>query len=156
MEKPGAPAFVSSIPFPEKKSETLVICCGDHRYRAQIEDFLRNGLKLTAFDELVVPGGAEFLFAAAHLPKFEWAGRRWLRFLVEHHGLREIICIAHEDCGWYKNLMVGPLNLSFLKDRQLSDLRKVPAALHEVVPGLRVRLFFARCNEKGQVEFVSI
>jgi hypothetical protein len=98
-EKPSQIRFESTLPWENGKTSTLVIHCSDYRFQAHIDEFIRKGLEKGSFDRLVVPGGSQFLLAADYLPKFEWAGRRWARFLTRYHNIDEIICIAHEDCG---------------------------------------------------------
>jgi hypothetical protein len=149
-------AYESTIPWHGQHSDKLVIHCSDSRYQASTDEFLRTGLKLKSFDRLVVPGGPAVFLAASHFPKFEWAGRRWARFLAKHHETREIICLAHEDCGWYKEITIGPFSLSLVKNRQLDDLRKVPEVLREMLPEAGVRLFYACPNSQGRVEFRSV
>ncbi|MEN6319195.1 MAG: carbonic anhydrase [Syntrophaceae bacterium] len=143
------------IPFKkDEKAEALVIHCSDHRFQAHIDDFLHNNLGFITYDRLAIPGGPQFFFTPAHIPKFEWAGKRWTQFLAEKHGLKEIICIAHEDCGWYKNFEILGFKLS-LKDLQLNDLRKTENAIQEMLPGTKVRLFFAGIKDET-VNFTEI
>ena len=147
--------YDTPMPLNDDKTETLVIHCGDHRFQAPIDEFLREGLKRKFFDRLVLPGGPQFLIAGSYLPKFEWAGRRWAKFLIKQHGLREMICIAHEDCGWYKDITVGHLAIPLLKERQMGDLKRARLVLQEMCPGVAVELFYAQPKEKN-VEFLSV
>jgi len=156
MENRPEMTFESTLPWPGEKTETLVIHCSDHRFQAQVDEFLRTGLGRESFDRLVVPGGPQFLLAATYFPKFEWAGRRWARFLIKHQTILEIICIAHEDCGWYRELTVGPWTIPLLKERQITDLRKGREVLREMFSGIAVLLYYARPNQHGHVEFLEI
>lgn len=148
--------FETTHAWREEHAENLVICCSDHRYQAHIDEFVRKGLGCDDFDRLALPGGPHFLLAASYLPKFEWAGRRWLRYLVQHHDTEQIICIAHEDCGWYRNLAIGPVTIPLLKNRQRGDLQRISAALKDMFPDIRVHLYYARPNPKGHVEFSEV
>ncbi len=148
--------YVSSLPWNQEKTDTLLIHCGDHRFQAHIDEFVRQGLHCMSFDRLVLPGGPQFLIAGSFLPKFEWAGRRWAKYLTKQHGIREIICIAHEDCGWYRNITVGNVTLPLLKERQINDLRKAREALREMFPEMKVELYYAQPSEKKAVEFIRI
>ena len=152
----GMVRFQSGHTFHDQHATTLVIHCSDGRYQAHIDEFLERSLKLESFDRLVVPGGPQFLFAASYLPKFEWAGRKWVHFLAKHHDTQEVICIAHEDCGAYKHLTLGPVTINALKDRQMADLKRTPAVLQEMVPNVHVQLFYARPSKTGQVEFIEV
>ena len=151
---PEVVEFESTMPWPQPATDALVVHCSDHRFQAHFDDFLRSGLHLATFDRLVIPGGPQFLLAP--LPKFEWAGRRWLNFLVKHHGIRQLILLAHEDCGWYKDLSVGSITIPLLKEHQITDLRKMPAILRELAPSVSVRLFYARPSRNNRVEFVEV
>lgn len=147
--------YESKQPWSDGKTETLVIHCSDHRFQAHMDEFVREGLKRKSFDRLVLPGGPQFLIASSYLPKFEWAGRRWAKYLTKQHGIKEVICIAHENCGWYRNITVGYLSLPLLQERQMKDLQRVRGVLEEMFPGVKVELFYAQPKEKG-VEFFMI
>ena len=116
--------YQTKLPWREEETETLIIHCSDHRFQAHIDEFIREEVKRKSFDRLVFPGGPQFLLASTFLPKFEWAGRRWVKYLIKQHGIKEVICIAHENCGWYRNMNVGSLSAPVLRDRQVEDLRK--------------------------------
>ncbi len=147
--------YITTLPWREDKTRTLVIHCGDHRFQSHIDEFVRVGLGRPSFDRLVLPGGPQFLIVGSYLPKFEWAGRRWAKFLAKQHSLSEVICIGHEDCGWYKDITVGSLTIPLLRERQKDDLRKARMALQEMRPGVAVELFFAEPKEKN-VEFLAV
>ena len=148
--------YEAATPWPQPNADTLVVQCSDHRFQAQFDDFVWNGLGLQSCDRLVVPGGPAFLMATAVLPKFEWAGRRWLKFLVKNHHITRLILLAHDDCGWYRDITVGPIKIPLLRERQLGDLRKMPQIVHELVPNVECRLFFAKPNDAGRVQFIEM
>jgi len=125
--------FISPFPWKgESKADTLVIHCSDHRFQDHFGAFV-DALP-TEPDVLAIPGGPHVLIAASYIEKFEWVGRRWVKFLLDSHNLRRIICVAHEDCGWYKNISIGGFTLPVLKDRQVSDLKKIKLVLHDMFP----------------------
>jgi hypothetical protein len=148
--------FESTVPWSEGETESLVIHCSDHHYQAHFEEFIEKGLKLKSPVRLSLPGGPQPLIAAGVLPKFEWAGRRWTKFLVKTHSVKEIICIAHLDCAWYKNITVGGLNLLQLKEKQIDDLRQIREVLKEMLPRVDVQMFFAQPSPRGHVEFTEV
>ena len=148
--------YATTLPWNDEATETLVIHCGDHRFQAHIDEFVREGLKRKSFDRLALPGGPQFLIAGSYLPKFEWAGRRWAKYLAKQHGIREIICLAHENCGWYRNITVGNVTLPLLKERQISDLKKAREVLQGMFGGIKVELYYVQPSEKKNVEFVTI
>jgi hypothetical protein len=63
--------------------------------------------------------------------------------LVGTHGIRQIVLIAHENCGWYRDRKIGPFTID-LKARQLADLRQARALLQEWFRDARVETYFAR------------
>jgi hypothetical protein len=132
-------------------TDTLLIHCSDHRLAHACEKFVEEELKVPEYDLVSVPGGPQFLRAMEYLPKFAWAGRRWLNFLVESHSIRRVILVAHQDCGWYKK-MHGDHDSH--EDRQKDDLRHAAADLREWLPSLRVEAFFASLD--GQVSFSRV
>lgn len=113
---------------------------------------METELKLPVFDVVAVPGGPQFLRALEYMPKFTWAGRRWLRFLMESHRIRKVILIAHEDCAWYRHLH-GEHQAHV--DRQKEDLHHATADLTEWFPGLHVESYFAT-GIGGEVSFTKV
>ena len=136
--------YQSRCEWREARSPTLVIACADGRWRDHIEDFATNGLKIdSGYDLLMVPGGAEPLALANVIPKDFSFLRRRLEMLVTAHGIRQIILIAHENCGWYRQRRIGPATID-LKARQLADLRQARAQLSDWFDDVRVDSYFAR------------
>ncbi len=130
----------------EARSPTLIIACADGRWRDHIEDFAANGLHIdAAYDLLMVPGGAEPLALADLIPKDFNFLRRRLDMLVPAHGIRRIVLIAHENCGWYRARKIGPFSVD-LKARQLADLRRARTRLQEWFPEAGVETYFARVD----------
>jgi hypothetical protein len=128
-----------------------MVRCSDHRLARACEDFLENQLHAlpSSYDLLVVPGGPQFLCATAYLPKFLWVGLRWMRFLVEAHEIKRVVLIAHQDCGWYRQLYGPTLDPARKDERQRQDLRRSRDDLRRVFPNLKVEIFFARLQESG-------
>ncbi len=134
--------FVSPIPWKgEFKADTLVIHCSDHRFRDHFDAFI-EALPIEP-DVIAIPGGPHVLIAASYIQKFEWAGKRWVKFLRDYHDLHRIICIAHEDCTWYRNITVGNLTIPLMKDRQIEDLRRIRLALKDMFPKVETATWYA-------------
>ena len=91
----------------------------------------------------MVPGGAEPLALDDLIPKDFNFLRRRLEMLVRSHGIRRVVLIAHENCGWYRARKLGPFTLD-LKARQLADLRRARARLEEWFGDAAVETYFAR------------
>lgn len=126
------------------ESGVLVIHCSDPRYQAPFHDFLRNQLKLSRYALLAVPGGPQFLGATELLPKFNWAGWRWVKFLGKLGNTDRVILIAHDDCRWYADALQAAG-----RERQLKDLREVADGLRERFSPVKVELYFARLTDAG-------
>jgi hypothetical protein len=129
----------------------LVIHCSDPRYQAPFHEFVRNELGLDKYALLAVPGGPQFLTLGEYLPKFAWAGWRWVKFLGDLGNSARIILIAHEDCRWYLDGRFGPAPAN-LREKQIRDMRRVCAALRERFGEVGIELYYAR-KEQGRAVF---
>ena len=154
MEQKENPIFRSPLPWTHHGTETLVISCSDHRFQDHFDHFLKEGIKVDSFARFVLPGGPQFLLAA-DVPMFEKAGRRWVKFMIRHAGFQQIICLAHEDCLWYRDISIGSLTIPLLKERQIGDLRKAKLVLQEMFPKVAVRMFYAHIKEEDKKAFVE-
>ncbi len=128
----------------------VVVHCSDPRYQPHFQDFLAKGLGLPRYGLVAVPGGCHFLTLAEHLPKFAWAGSRWLKFMVRLTDAGRVILIGHDDCRWY-------VEQGFARDaaqateRQIDDLAGGAAWLRERFPTVAVECYFARLDGDAAV-----
>ncbi len=129
------------------ESGVLVIHCSDSRFQLPFQDFLRGELGLKGYSLVAVPGGPQFLTLAEYLPKFAWAGWRWVKFLMDLGSHQRVILIAHEDCRWYQDQRFWHQDPS-LRDKQVRDLKHVRAGLQERFGNLKVELYYARYRDK--------
>lgn len=139
-------------------TEVLAIHCGDYRFQSAFREFLVQTLGLEGkYDLMVIPGGPLSLTLAEYLPKFSWASWKWLRFFVEHHEIRRLILIQHQDCGFYKTMPHHLHSSTDPRQRQEQDLRRATAALKKDFPSLAVELFYATWDaaERIRIEQVS-
>lgn len=146
--------YESALPWDPHPPNTLVISCVDGRWYRHIHDFVTNGLKTgaaTAF--IAVAGGVEPLTLMDHVPKDFNFFRRRLEPVVDSHGVKRIIAIAHQDCAWYKALKIGPVTLD-LRERQVHDLQRAAAHLREMFPGVAVETYYARLDGPGSDKVV--
>ena len=126
----------------------VIISCVDGRWREQIQDFTVNYLKADLHaDFLAVPGGIEPLTLFDLVPKDFNFFRRRLESLIEAHGTKRIVAIAHQDCAWYKSRKLFAFKID-LRERQITDLKRVAARLHEAFPELTIETYFARLEGK--------
>ena len=125
---PGQSIYESTVPWNQSRPDTVIISCVDGRWRAQIQDFTINYLKADLHaDFLAVPGGIEPLTLFDRVPKDFNFFRRRLEALIESHGTKRIVAIAHQDCAWYKAQRVFGFQVD-LRDRQIADLTRANAA----------------------------
>lgn len=133
-------------------ADVLVVHCSDHRFQAGLHDFLNAGLRLGGnYDLLVLPGGPQCLTLVEYLPKLSWALTKWVRFLIEAHELKRMVLIAHQDCGWYKQLPFHLFGSSDPRRQQEDDLRRVHQAMARDFPQVRVELYYASWDSNDQV-----
>ena len=145
----SATIYESQVPWNPKRPDTAIISCVDGRWRAQIQDFTVNFLKADLHaDFLAVPGGIEPLTLFDLVPKDFNFLRRRLESLIDAHGTKRIVAIAHQDCAWYKERKLLPLKID-LRERQIGDLKRVAARLHETFPKLTIETYFARLEGKN-------
>jgi hypothetical protein len=112
------------------ESHVLVVHCSDPRYQPHFQEFLHQGLGVDRYALVAVPGGPQALAPDDLAPKFGWAAGRWLKFMHQIANTNRVILIAHGECRWYENRMMGLAGES-VRQRQCADLRHVRAALVE-------------------------
>jgi hypothetical protein len=159
-----AAVYTSQAPLTDRGSATLVVTCSSNAFAPVIREFLdaHLGLPEGTYDHLAVPGGPQFLLLTEYLPKFAWAGHRWVKFLVEKHRLKRVVLVTHEDCAWHDDDRMLPALLHRLTgeppgaggpDRQLADLRRMAAALHDLLPAVALEAYVAAKEPDGRIGF---
>ena len=150
--------YESKVPWNPKRPDTVIISCVDGRWREHIQEFTIQHLKASLHaDFLAVPGGIEPLTLFDLVPKDFNFFRRRLESLIEAHGTKRIVAIAHQDCAWYKERKFFPFKID-LRERQVADLKRVAARLRETLPELTIETYFARLEGKdpGRVVFEPV
>jgi hypothetical protein len=136
--------YTSSLAWDPARPRTTIITCVDGRWYHHFQEFARAHLGAgDRTDFVAVPGGIEPLTLLDLVPKDFNFFRRRLEGLVESHGTRRIVAIAHQDCAWYKSRQLGPIKID-MRDRQISDLRRAAARLRRMFPGMTVETYYAR------------
>jgi carbonic anhydrase len=124
----------------------LAIFCSDERFVNATLEFLRRHLDIDRCDLMVVAGGPAFI------PKNEVALMERLDLLLKAHKIKQVVLVAHDDCGYYKHTHRGLLP-QMLREKQRNDLL---TALKEVQSkGIQVKAFFAFVDS-GEVVFEEI
>jgi hypothetical protein len=143
-------SYTSHLPWANQFSATLLIACSDGRFEAQLDSFCKESLGLRSCDRFLVPGGIAGLQI---LSECFYADRERITLLVTHHAIRDIICVAHEDCGYYRERYPG---VDDLLPRQLEDLRAAGEGLRYWFDGVSVELVYAKVTEDRHVQFVRV
>jgi hypothetical protein len=146
MATSGQTVYESGLPWNPERPDALIITCVDGRWYSHVQEFARQHLRAGArTDFLAVPGGIEPLTLFDLVPKDFNFFRRRIESVLEAHGTKRIVAIAHQDCAWYKARKFGPLTVD-LRSRQIADLRRAAARLREMLDGVVVESYFARLS----------
>jgi hypothetical protein len=147
--------YVSGLSYEQTRIRAGAIYCSDGRIGEHFDDFLQNGLGLPRYDRVALPGGPACLAGHPQAHLEEQGVIDELKFLVDVHGLKRIVLIAHEGCAFYSNRLE-------LRDRRLelvqrADLVRAAAIVHRVTSIDRIEAFFARLvDAKIQFERVEV
>jgi len=150
-------SYQSSAKLHTERADALVVHCSDHRFQAGLQEFLNNGLKLNGnYDVLAIPGGPQCLTLVEYLPKFSWASGKWFRYLIENHELGRLILMAHQDCGWYRQLPFHLFGSSDPRQRQEEDLRRARRTLAAQFPEVQVELYYVAWDASERVTIEAV
>ncbi len=137
-------AYVTELPWDPQRPEAVVITCVDGRWYRHFQEFAKVRLEAgLCTDFMAVPGGIEPMTLADDVPKDFNFFRRRLEALIEAHGTRRIVVIAHQDCAWYRARM-ETATPEVMRARQIADMRRAAAWLRARFEGLTVEPYFAR------------
>jgi hypothetical protein len=145
--------FTSQLPFDSSGCGTAVVFCSDGRFGDQVDDFMRNGLRLRGYDRLAIAGGPACLAGHQATPQEEQGAIFHVQFLAGLRGLTRLILISHEDCGFYRQIL--KVDQTELLDRIRLDLASAALRLNQMMPRLKVEAFLARLHD-GQVLFEPV
>ena len=153
--------YVASARAEASPSPVLVVACSSSVYLAATREFLDRHLGLAdgCYHLLTVPGGPQLLVLSEHLPKFAWAGHRWLRFAGEKMGVTRVVLVAHEGCLWYEDERFVPALLHRLAhggtaaEHQRHDLRRAAEGLRGLGIPLAIEAYFIARAADGRLAF---
>lgn len=145
--------YDSRLPYDAARIRAAAIYCSDGRIGEHFDDFLQNGLSLPRYDRVALPGGPACLAGhqAAHLEQQGVVDE--LNFLVEVHGLKRLVLIAHQGCAFYAARL--ELKEPRLELVQRADLVRAAAFAHSVTGLDTIEAYFARLVE-GRVTFEQV
>lgn len=132
----------------------LVVHCSDPRFQPHFQDFCRRALTLDHYGLIAVPGGPQLLTLLTFLPKFSWAGWRWMKFMVDLTRAPRVVLILHDDCRWYMQSLFGG-DPQTLRERMIADARRVQRELLERYGERSIEIYYARL-EGNRAAFESI
>ncbi len=143
---PIEPVYVADLPWDAERPQTVVVTCVDGRWYRHFQEFAREHLKAgPCTDFMAVPGGIEPMTLADDVPKDFNFFRRRLEALVDAHGTRRIVLIAHQDCAWYLTRM-GAAPGDAVRAKQIADMRRAASWLRARFDGVVVQPYFARLS----------
>lgn len=141
-------AYESRLPYDSARIRAAAVYCSDGRIGEHFDDFLQNGLGLPRYDRVALPGGPACLagHSEAHLEEKGVVDE--LQFLVEVHGLKRVVLVAHQGCAFYGT------RLKLIEPRlelvQRADLVRAAAYVHKVTGIERIEAYFARTNSDAR------
>lgn len=148
-------AYESAHPYNRDRIRAAAIYCSDGRVGEHFDDFLQNGLSLPRYDRVALPGGPACLAGHPQAHLEEQGVVHELKFLVDAHGLKRIVLVAHEACAFYASRLD-------LKDRRLelvqrADLVRAAAVVRRVTAIDAVEAYFARlADDRVRFERVEV
>ena len=145
MSNPSS-SFLSRAPFDAAHPDSLAIYCSDGRFTRAVEELLAH-LGHSGLDTLTLPGGPGLLSASTSYSERE-AVARAASFLIVGHHIRNVVLIAHQGCGYYRDRYPGE-PAAAIEARQLTDLRAARQALELSHPSLKILLRYLRIAGKN-------
>lgn len=141
MEPANPDSFLATTLWNPERPKTLVICCSDGRWHAQVEDFLEAKAAKRA-DMCVLPGGpAAFSLWGAGFDESHTLEKNF-KFLAKHHDLQSVWLIAHQGCAYYST-KYPYRDAKQMLERQLEDLEAARKTIERWQSGLAIYKVFA-------------
>jgi len=122
--------------------DTLAVFCSDGRFKQMTDHFLKDGVKAPNCDLFAVPGGPGWLTVDMFNYNECDVATRWIRELIEKHGLKRVLLIAHEDCAFYKD-KYKDLSPADIQKRQLAELHLAQERVEQLGHKVQVELYYA-------------
>jgi hypothetical protein len=123
---------------------SLLVACSDGGIARALDD-LQGRLELGDADRMLVPGGPLVLTRPGMERR---VAMQCIDGIVEAHGTRTIVLVAHQDCAAYERALGG---LGFDQQELLErDLRRVKMLLENDYPHIEVRCYFIPWRENPE------
>lgn len=131
----------ATTPFQPGHPDALAMYCSDGRFTDAIEELLRK-LGHARLDTLTIPGGPALLdMTSSSLGALE-VMRSAATFLIRSHGIRQVVLLGHEGCGYYKARLPYE-SAEAMRRRQLHDLAEAARWVRGAHEGVLVAAYFA-------------
>lgn len=134
--------YQSNLPYDPQRIHAAAVYCSDGRVGEHFDDFLQNGLKLPRYDRVALPGGPACLAGHTEAHVAEEGVVDELNFLVEAHGLKRVVLIAHAGCAFYSTRLHLPTE--YLEAQQKIDLVKAAGFIQRITGIKQIDGYFAR------------
>jgi hypothetical protein len=144
--------IVTSFGFDREYASTLAIYCSDGRFAEACDWFIEHHLGIPKFDQMAVPGGPAWLSLDIDRVWEHEIARRHVGYLIRAHRIEQVILIAHENCGFYRERRVPEEKM---KERQVADLQSAVQYLLRTFPNLKVQSYYVRGLPDG-VDFEAV
>ncbi len=145
--------YESRLPYDATRIHAAAIYCSDGRLGAHFDDFLQQGLSLPRYDRVTLPGGPACIAGHPQAHLEEQGVVDELQFLVQVHGLKRVVLIAHQGCAFYASRL--ELKEPRLELVQKADLVRAAALVHRVTGLGAIEAYFARLAS-GRVLFERV
>lgn len=152
--------FTASTPWSGELADVVVICCSSEKYELQNQELVR-ALGYTMPHFIQVPGGPASLYGLAAVSGFlTKAMGVFVEKAVDLLEIKEVILIAHQDCGAYKAGRVEVLAQltrrlvgKGIKEAQTEHLQKAARELQSRLGhGITVHSFYGHITQAGSVK----
>jgi hypothetical protein len=132
----------TNAPYHAEHPKVLAIYCSDGRYTHAVEA-LAETLGHSRLDVLCVPGGpgamSQWTMGSGILSGYLL---NQAAFLIDRHGIRDVLLISHENCGFYRE-QLPRAGEPERYNRQCHDIQAAEHALKGRFPLLKVHMFAA-------------
>ncbi len=145
--------YESPISYEKARIKAAAVYCSDGRVGAHFDDFLHNGLSLPRYDRVSLPGGPACLAGHPQAHLEEQGVVDELKFLLEVHGVKRVVLLAHQGCAFYATRL--ELTEPRLELVQRADLVRAAAYVHRVTGIDTIDAYFARLVD-GRVRFEQV
>ena len=140
----------------DSANEAVVVHCSDHRFQEGFREFITDGVGLSSYALLAIPGGGHFGSMEQLQPKFARVGLQSLKFLIKRSGARRIILVAHDDCLFFKEQLQHLFTEADFNRKQIANLKRTRQVLLDWFPRSTVELYLADAFSDGSLQFLSV